>query len=181
MYAILGQQISTHVAHMLRAGLIQTYGLKVEWADELYYAFPRPEAIVQAGTDGLRALKLSTRKSEYIVDIAAGVATGDLDLESLRDIPPEQAVEALISMRGVGIWTAHWLLVRALGYVDGFPHGDLALQRHLGLLLHRGVPLSPEEALEYSRRWAPYRSYVTTYLFAAARSGALGRIADAVR
>ena len=181
VYAILGQQISTHVAHMLRTGLIQKYGPEVEWEDQPYYAFPRPEDVVEAGTDGLRALKFSARKSEYILGIAAGVATGDMDLEALRDLPPDQAVDALIGIRGVGLWTAHWLLVRALGYGDGFPHGDLALQRHLGLLVNGGVPLSPRQALEYSRRWMPYRSYATTYLFAAARSGALARIAAAVR
>ena len=89
----------------------------------------------------------------------------------LQTKPDEDVIYALTNIRGVGLWTANWLFIRALGRTDGFPHGDLALCRALGLLLNMGTPLSPEEALDYSRRWSPYRSYVTAYMFAAIRSG----------
>jgi DNA-3-methyladenine glycosylase II len=179
--AILGQQISTHVARMMRTLLIETYGPKLELDGSTYYAFPRPEALAAAGVSGLRAIKLSRRKAEYIVDIAARVASGELDLEGLRGQPAEDAVRALTSIRGVGPWTAHWLLIRALGHGDGFPHGDLALQRILGALANGGAPMSAREALEFSRRWSPYRSYVTTYLFAAVRSGRFPEIGTPLR
>ena len=165
--AILGQQISSHVARVVRTLLIQTYGPSAEISGNTYYAFPRPEAIVAAGVEGLRSIKFSGRKAEYVV----GVATGELDLEGLKHQPDTKVIQSLIGIRGVGSWTAQWLLIRALGRTDGFPHGDLALQRLLGLLVNEGPPLSPEEVLEYSRRWSPFRSYLTTYLFAAARSG----------
>ena len=83
-----------------------------------------------------------------------------------------------MKLRGVGPWTAHWLLIRAYGLPDGFPHGDLAVQRSLGLLHNRGR-LSAGEALDLSYRWSPYRSYLTTYLFAAARAGVLGDLPGA--
>jgi DNA-3-methyladenine glycosylase II len=169
--AILGQQISSHVARMVRTLLIQTYGSSAEVEGVTYHAFPRPEAILEAGVEGLRAIKFSARKAEYITDIAARVASGEMDLEGLRHQPDEEVVRTLVGIRGVGLWTAQWLLIRALGRTDGFPHGDLALQRFLGLLVGRGTSFSSEEALEYSRRWSPFRSYITTYLFAAARSG----------
>jgi DNA-3-methyladenine glycosylase II len=174
--AILGQQISSHVARMVRTLLIQTYGPSVEASGVTYYTFPRPEAIVAAGVDGLRGIKLSARKAEYIVDISARVVSGELDLEGLQHQPKEEVVRTLLSIRGVGLWTAEWLLIRALGRADGFPYGDLALQRLLGFLVNGGPSLSPEAAQEYSRRWSPCRSYVTTYLFAAARSGRFARL-----
>jgi len=177
--AILGQQISSHVARIVRTLLIQTYGPSVEVSGVTYYAFPPPEAIVAAGMEGLRAIKFSTRKAEYIVDIAARVISEELDLEGLQHQPDEEVVRTLVGIRGVGLWTAQWLLIRALGRTDGFPHGDLALQRLLGLLMDKGTPLSPEAALEYSRRWLPCRSYVTTYLFAAARSGRFASLSQA--
>jgi DNA-3-methyladenine glycosylase II len=169
--AILGQQISSHVARTVRTLLIQTYGPSAEVSGNTYYAFPRPEAIVAAGVEGLRSIKFSTRKAEYVVGIATKVASGELDLEGLKHQPDEDVVQRLIGIHGVGSWTAQWLLIRALGRTDGFPHGDLALQRLLGLLVNGGPPMSPEGVLEYSRRWSPFRSYLTTYLFAAARSG----------
>lgn len=171
--AILGQQISSHVARMLRTLLIETYGSSMEVSGITCYAFPSSEALVAAGVEGLRAIKFSTRKSEYIVDIAAGVASGELNLESLRNQPDQEVIRALTSIRGAGLWTAHWLLIRALGSSDGFPHDDLALKRALGLFIGGGGPLRSEQALEYSRRWSPFRSYVTAYLFAALRSGRL--------
>ena len=173
MLAILGQQISSHVARMLRTLLIETYGPSLEVGGSVWYAFPPAEALVTAGVSGLRAIKLSTRKSEYIVDIAARVASGELGLEKLRDEPDQEVIRFLTSIRGVGAWTAQWLLIRSFGRSDGFPYGDLALQRTLGLLVGGGNTFSPHQALEYSRRWSPFRSYVTVYLFAALRSGCL--------
>jgi DNA-3-methyladenine glycosylase II len=82
----------------------------------------------------------------------------------------DEVIETLTALRGVGIWTAHWLLVRTLGRPDGFPHGDLALQKTLGDVVNGGVRMTGEEALEYSLRWSPYRTYVTTYIFGAIRS-----------
>jgi DNA-3-methyladenine glycosylase II len=169
--AILGQQISSHVARMVRTLLIRTYGPSAEVSGEMYYAFPPPETIVAAGVEGLRAIKFSARKAEYIVGIAERVASRELDLEGLKRQFDDEVVAALIGTRGVGLWTAQWLLIRALGRTDGFPHGDLALRRFLGILVNGGPPLSPQDALVYSRRWSPFRSYATTYLFAAARSG----------
>lgn len=171
--AILGQQVNSHVAHMLRNLLIKTYGPSTEVSGVTYHAFPQSEVLVTAGVEGLRAIKFSTKKSQYLVDIAAGVASGELNLEGLRGQPDKEVIRALTSLRGVGLWTAHWLLILALGRSDGFPDDDLALQRILGVLVNEGTPLRSEQALEYSRRWLPFRSYVTTYLFAALRSGRL--------
>jgi DNA-3-methyladenine glycosylase II len=177
--AILGQQISSHVARMLRTLLIQTCGPSAEVSGARYYAFPSPEAIVAAGVEGLRKIKLSARKAEYIVGIAARVASGELDLEGLQHQTDEEVIRTLIGIRGVGLWTTQWLLIRALGRADGFPFGDLALQRILGILVNGGIPLSPQETLEYSRRWSPFRSYITAYLFAAVRSGRFPSLSEA--
>ena len=177
--AILGQQISTHVARMLRTLLIETYGSNRQIEGETYYTFPRPEKVVEVGADGLRAIKFSVRKAEYIIDISSRVVSGELDLDSLRHQSSDEAIDKLTSIRGVGPWTAHWLLIRALGHADGFPHGDLALQRTMGLLINGGVPMSAQDALDYSERWSPYRSYVTTYLFAATRSDRFAELSKA--
>ena len=171
--AILGQQISIHVARMLRTLLIETYGRSIEHAGVTYCAFPAPEAVCAAGVDGLRKIKFSGRKSEYIVDITSKMASGELDLEGLRGRSVGEIVEMLTALRGIGPWTAHWLMIRSLGHTDGFPGGDLALQRTLGFLANGGRRMSAEEALAYSQRWSPYRSYAVTYLFAGVRSGQL--------
>lgn len=171
--AILGQQISSHVARMLRTQLIEAYGPSLEVGGCIYYAFPPAGVLVTAGVPGLRAIKFSTRKSEYIADIAARVTSRELGFETLHNQPDDEVIRFLTGIRGAGEWTTQWLLIRSFGRSDGFPYGDLALQRTLGLLVGEGNTFSPHQALEYSRRWSPFRSYVTTYLFAALRSGFL--------
>ena len=176
--AILGQQISGHVARVLRETIVDRLGDSVEFGGTVYRTFPSPGAIAEAGPERLRSIRLSARKSEYIYDIAAQTVSGDLDLDCLADLPADEIVSELVKLRGVGPWTAHWLVIRAYGLSDGFPHGDLAVQRSLGLLHNRGR-LSAGEALDLSYRWSPYRSYLTTYLFAAARAGVLGDLPGA--
>jgi DNA-3-methyladenine glycosylase II len=173
--AIVGQQISSHVAGLLRTLLINTYGSVVEVAGHTYHSFPRVSEIAAAGIDGLRVVKLSNRKAQYIVGISNGIMSGELDLENLHSLGDEEVIRKLTSIRGVGLWTAHWLLIRALGRSDGFPYEDLALCRTLSQLLGLAAPLTPKEASEYSQRWSPFRSYATTYLFAAMRSGLIGK------
>ena len=166
---ILGQQISGQVARTLRTLLMETYGESLTVDGSTFFAFPKPEALVAAGIAGLRTCKISGRKSEYIIDIASKIVRGEIDLEAMYHKADAEVIETLTRLRGVGIWTAHWLLVRTLGRPDGFPHGDLALQKRLGDLVNAGVRLTGEEALEYSLRWSPYRTYVTAYIFGAIR------------
>ena len=179
IFAILGQQISAHVARTLRTLLVQTYGLSLDTPKGTCHSFPKPETLADAGVDELRSIKIGVQKARYITDIAAAVVSGELDLEGLRKMPDEEVVRILTGIRGVGPWTAQWLLIRGLGRPDGFPDGDLALRRTLGLVLNADSPLSPQETREYSRRWSPYRSYATAYLFAAARSDRLVGLAAA--
>ena len=169
--SILGQQISNEVARVLRDLLVDTLGETISVEGMEYRAFPSPAAIAEAGIDKLREMKLSARKAEYISDIAGSVASGSLDLDALADLPDESIVDELVKLRGVGPWTAHWLLIRAFDRPDGFPEGDLAIQRSLGALYNAGKRLTADEAVALSARWRPYRSYLVTYMFAAARQG----------
>ena len=61
--------------------------------------------------------------------------------------------------------------MRSYGHEDGFPAGDLAVQRNMGALYGDGSRMSESDARAESERWKPHRSLATTYLFAAARLG----------
>ena len=172
--AILGQQISNHVAGVLRNLLVDTLGSPVSIDGETRRLFPSALTLADVGPDALRDIKFSTRKAEYICDIAAAVASGALDLDSLADLPADDIIRRLTALRGVGPWTAHWLLVRAYAHPDGFPDGDLAVQRALGVLYNDGARLTAGQAARLSERWKPHRSLLTTYLFAAIRAGMIG-------
>lgn len=171
--SIFSQQIATNVARIIGSLLLENYGSTMSYEGQSYYAFPTPEALLPQGIPGLRAIKLSNRKAEYILDVAAAVVDGSLDLEGLRCLPDEEATKRLLALRGVGPWTAHWLLLRALGRMDAFPAGDLALRRVVAGLYFKGREITVAELEEFSEGWAPWRSLYTTYLFAALRRGLL--------
>mgnify|MGYP001330309753 FL=1 len=169
--AIIGQQISTNVASMLRSLIIELYGVSTNINGETFYSFPTPESIAEIGVEELVNNKFSRRKAEYIHSISEKEATGQIDLESTKKMTIEEATETLTCLRGVGPWTIQWLLIRSLGFSDGFPSGDLALQKILGESLNTREKMTSEEALAFSQRWTPYRSWATTFIFAALRNG----------
>lgn len=171
--AITGQQIAAGVAHSIRALLVQEYGQPMVIDGASYNLFPTPQALAEAGVPGLRAVKLSTRKAEYITELASRVASGELDLEACRDLPSADADELLLVLRGIGKWTVQWLKITAMDYPDAFPSGDLALRRFISYLYLDGASIDESAVEEFSKRWQDHRTLVTVYLFAAARMGLL--------
>ena len=127
--AILGQQLSASVARVIRALMVETYGPRLTVDGETHLAFPRPEAIAAATVEELRSLKLSQRKAEYLHGLALAELETPGGLDRIQELSDEEAVREVTALRGVGMWTAQWVLSRALGRPDAFPVGDLALKR----------------------------------------------------
>ena len=168
---VLGQQIATNVARIIRTLIIETFGPSAEFDGETYYAFPRPEAIWASSPDELRTMKLTQRKSEYVHGIAGAALDSAVGLESVTELPDEEIVERLTVLRGVGQWTAQWTLIRAVGRPDALPLGDLALRRVVSRLFFDGAEVTDAQVEELARRWSPYRTFATVYLFTALRGG----------
>ena len=169
--AVMGQQIATNVARIVRSLMIQHYGVRATIGGQEWYAFPRSETLAAADVAELRQLKLSVRKSEYIQGIARAALEASDGFEGLHELDDAEVIRRLVALRGVGQWTAQWVLVRALARPDGFPIGDLALRRTVAQLYFDGAEIDDNRLLEFSQRWSPWRSYATAYLFAALRSG----------
>jgi DNA-3-methyladenine glycosylase II len=169
--AVLGQQIATNVARIIRTLLIETYGPRQTIDGETHYAFPRPETLAALRMEDLRGMKLSQRKAEYVHGIACTALDDPEFIEGLYHLDDEAVVRQITSLRGVGNWTAQWLLIRALGRPDALPLGDLALRRVVSRLYFQDEPLNDTEVEEFCRRWSPYRTYATTYMFTAMRTG----------
>lgn len=169
--AILGQQLSASVARVIRALMIETYGPRLTVQGETHYAFPRPREIAEAGVAELRGMKLSQRKAEYLHGLALAELETPGGLDRVAVLPDEEVIKEVTSLRGVGMWSAQWVMSRALGRPDAFPIGDLALRRIVSQLYFGGEALTDAELADYSLRWAPFRSLATSYLFAALRTG----------
>lgn len=170
--AVLGQQISTSVARIIRTLLIETFGPSGEFDGETYFAFPRPEAIWASSPAELHTMKLTQRKSEYVHGLSGSALDSALGLESLGGLTDQEIVQKLTALRGVGLWSAQWALIRAVGRPDALPLGDLALRRVVSRLFTEGEDVSDAQVEEIAQRWSPYRTYATVYLFSALRTGA---------
>jgi DNA-3-methyladenine glycosylase II len=166
MIAIIGQQISSVVAQMIRDGIVETFGTPVIVDGYTLFAFPTPESLFNADPEALRAQKLSSRKVEYAQGAARRAAEGELEFDRFAALDDEEVIAELIKIRGVGRWTAEWVLIRALGRIDVLPAGDLALRRVVSNLYFEGATINETELADFGeKQWAPYRGLATTYLF----------------
>ncbi|MBT5318499.1 MAG: DNA-3-methyladenine glycosylase 2 family protein [Chloroflexi bacterium] len=174
-WAVLGQQISANVAASLRRKITEAYGRSGEIDGHPYALFPRPEDLASADIDDLRALGLSQRKAEYTLGLRDEFGSGRITEARLAAMDDEAVETELLKLRGIGPWTAHWLLIRGLGREDAFPIGDVALQKTLGELV-TGELFTPKELVDYAEQFRPYRSYLTIYLFALIRARRVGAV-----
>ncbi len=132
--------------------------------------------VLGAGEEGLRALGLSGRKASYILDFAERVDEGSFDLDAVRAMDDADAVAALSSLKGVGVWTAEMILLFCLQRPDVFSYGDLAIHRGLRMV-YRHREVGPERFERYRRRFSPYGSVASLYLWAVA-GGAVTELSD---
>jgi DNA-3-methyladenine glycosylase II len=156
--SITAQQISLFAAFAVRNRLIERFGERAVHA----YAFPSRERVARAALAELVALGLSQRKAEYLL----GLARSDLDLSALAALPDEEVKARLVSVRGLGEWTADWFLARHLARPRAWPAGDLGLRRALERFVTGGRPLTSPEVRSLGARFAPFENLAAHYLLA---------------
>jgi DNA-3-methyladenine glycosylase II len=177
--SITAQQVNLSFAFACRARLVRRWGTKVRVAGGDLYAFPDAAALAGARVRELRALKYSTRKAEYIRDLARGVVAGALDLEALGGAPNAEVIERLTELRGLGRWTADWFLARCCGRGDVCPAGDLAVRKAFDHHYGRGRTLSEEAIRRRARAWGEHQNVAVHYLLAGMRLTAAARGGEA--
>jgi DNA-3-methyladenine glycosylase II len=159
--AIACQQITLTLGIRLLNRLAERYGPVVpkgdgQAHDGLAHGFPRPCDLGAADPDDLRSLGFSRQKARAMLELAQAVATGRRDLDTIAAVDDATAVKRLCELRGVGRWTAEYVLLRGLGRLNVFPGDDVGARNNLGRWL--GLP----DALDYGgvhRAVAPWQSY----------------------
>jgi DNA-3-methyladenine glycosylase II len=169
--SITAQQVNLSFAFACRARLVRRYGTPVRTGRAEVWAFPDAAALADARVRDLRALKYSTRKAEYIRDLARAVLAGRLDLDALGTWANAEVIAGLTALRGLGRWTADWFLARCCGRGDVCPAGDLAVRKAFEHYYGRGRSLSEDAIRRRARRWGPYQNLAVHYLLAGMRLG----------
>ncbi len=144
---IVGQQLSVKAAASI-------YG-RIE---ELVGADMGPCDFDGVDDETLRALGLSKQKIAYTRSLCETVQNGTLNIEKLPSLCDEDAVESIIAVKGLGVWSAHMYLLSSLGRPDIWPIGDLAVRVGVGRIVELEERPTEKETLEIGERWRPYRS-----------------------
>lgn len=168
-WAIIGQQVNLAFTFKLRRCLVRLTGRPI--FDGLY-AHPSPGDVARLDYGDLQTVQFSRRKAEYLVDAARRVVSGELPLESFPALDAGTLSERLVSERGIGVWSANYIGMRACGFGDCVPLGDSGLAA--GLRRFYALQAKPDAALtvQLMEPFRPYRSFATFHLWQVAGGGA---------
>ena len=151
--SIVGQQISVKAAQTV-------------W--DRFALLPRkltPANVLKLKVDDMRAAGLSARKVEYLVDLALHFDNGDLHVKDWDGMGDEDIIAELISIRGIGRWTAEMFLIFHLMRPNVLPLDDVGLINGISQNYFSGDAVSRSDAREVAAAWAPYCSVATWYIW----------------
>jgi len=160
--AITAQQVSLFAAFAIRNRMVERFGVRGVHA----YEFPTRERMAQASEEQLTELGFSRRKAEYVL----GVARSDVDFDALHTLSDDEVKATLISIRGLGGWTAGWFLARHLARPRAWPAGDLGLVKAVSAFYFGGRKLSIAEVREAGARFDPFQNLTAHYLLTGFRT-----------
>ena len=158
--AVLGQQITVKAASTLAGRIVQIYGTPIETGIEgLTHMFPSPEAIL--ALDGsienhFGALGVTAARSRTIKELAMAMVENNIDFGLCSD--PLEEMKKLMTIPGIGSWTAQYIAMRTMEWTDAFLETDIGVKKAMG-------GLTPKEMLKIAEAWRPWRSYATINLW----------------
>ncbi|GKU76342.1 DNA-3-methyladenine glycosylase [Paenibacillus sp. L3-i20] len=165
-WGIIGQQINLAFAYTLKRRFVELYGRAVEANGELHWLFPKAEDIALLTVADLEPLRMSVKKSEYLIEAAQNIVSGKLSKETLLQGECLKSAEALlVSIRGIGPWTAHYVIMRCLRFPSAFPIDDVGLHNSIKHITGMDRKPTKQELLKLSAGWGGWESYATFYLW----------------
>ena len=157
---VLGQQVSLKAARTHARRIVTAYGQPVADVNGgLTHVFPAVEHLAEIDPAHL-AFPKSRQRS--LITLIGALTDGDVVLDAGCDW--NRAREQLLTLPGIGPWTAEVIAMRGLGDPDAFPVTDLGVRL---AAQHLGLPADPRPLTERSARWRPWRSYATQHLWTA--------------
>jgi AraC family transcriptional regulator of adaptative response / DNA-3-methyladenine glycosylase II len=157
--AVLGQQITVKAASTLATRIVNAYGAHIQTGIEgLTRIFPTPEDILALGEpieNHLGALGVIASRSKTIYELARIIVQKEIDFDHC--VQPEEKIKKMMTIRGIGSWTAQYIAMRAMKYPDAFLETDAGVKKAL-------EPYTSKELLKMAEAWRPWRSYATVNL-----------------
>jgi DNA-3-methyladenine glycosylase II len=162
--AIACQQLSLTVGIRLLNVLAANYGPALQPGDATGHGFPQPGDLAGLRPEELRRLGFSRQKGRAIIDLARSITEGRFDPDELAELSDEEAIEGLRGLRGVGRWTAEYVLLRGLGRTHVFPGDDIGARNSLQRWMHLPQPLDYTGVRQALARWTRYGGLIYLHL-----------------
>jgi len=152
------QQLSLTVGIILLSRLSEKYGLSVR--DERMNSFPEPHRLAKATIQELRELGLSRQKAVAIIELSENFARQPIEFRDLEGLDNESVVVRLTPYRGIGRWTAEYVLLRGLGRLNKFPGDDVGARNNLKRWLGIDKPLNYDDVNTIMAAWRPFEGFI---------------------
>jgi DNA-3-methyladenine glycosylase II len=159
---ISAQQINLKWAATIRRRLAESYGSRHEVDGAFVYSL-RPAEIAKADPAAIRELQFTVRKAESVIGIARAIVEGRLDPTGLAERTDAEVIEELTALKGVGLWTAEWILARTFGR-NSVVAGDLGVRKAVGLAYFEGRMPTEEEVRERTAHWGTSAGFAQALL-----------------
>ena len=162
--SIIEQQISLKAAKSIETHMTKTFGDSLELNNITYYAFPTPQTLSNLEKDDLRGVGLSFRKAEYVIGLSKNIVNNELDLEALKPMDTDEIIGELLNIRGIGMWTAEFSVIKGLHRLVVVPTEDIGLRRIISRYYNNGDPVSSDEITEIASTWGKWSGLAIFYL-----------------
>jgi DNA-3-methyladenine glycosylase II len=160
--------IFSSVVHHIVGQQISSAALKTVWmrlAAKL--GAVNSETVCSVSREDIQSCGITFKKADYIKDFAEKVHCGEFDIDALRDMPDAEVEVTLSALKGIGVWTAEMLMIFCLQRPNVVSYGDLAIQRGMRMLYHHRE-IDRKLFDKYARRYSPYGTTASLYLWAIA-------------
>jgi DNA-3-methyladenine glycosylase II len=158
------QQLSLEVGLELLNRLAVACDVRRRSATDVQYAFPSPRDVARGRPAKYQAIGFSRQKVRALLTLARGIERRDVDLEMLSSKDDSMACAELLALRGVGRWSAEYVMLRGLGRLHVFPGDDVGAQKRLAHWLGRSAPLDYAGVRKAVAPWHPYAGLVYFHL-----------------
>lgn len=127
-WSIIGQQINLSFAYTLKRRLVTQYGHTVDGDGRVLHLFPDPAVVREIPAEAWRDMQFSRSKAEYLTGISGMFLRGGLSKTKLQQCSThEERLKQLTAVKGIGTWTANYVLMKSLKEMQAVPHGDAGL------------------------------------------------------
>ena len=164
-WSIIGQQINLTFAYTLKQRLVTALGERLHYEGNDYYLFPEAERIVAMSPADFSKWQYSDSKARYLTGIAREIYEGNLTKQMLIKMSEEETLTCLLQLKGIGPWSAHYVLMKCLRKTEAYPVDDVGLQNAIKESLGYSEKPSRVELEKFGTNWYPWQAYATFYLW----------------